>query len=131
MRASHCHHAIKQSSASPNSLQLSSAGTRHSHYNKTVSLNVALVHRRAKTTAMRRLTGRPDSGEMRVCWNNSCRGLWLKKAADVKLNCGRMIRRATINPLSSCYVILKLHPPKSVPIHLVSASLGVWTGEAF
>lgn len=33
-RGSRCHQTIKQSSASPNSLQLGSAGTRRSHYNK-------------------------------------------------------------------------------------------------
>lgn len=36
-KASHCHQTIKRSAASLNSLQLSSAGTRHSHYNKQLS----------------------------------------------------------------------------------------------
>lgn len=44
MQGSHCHHTIKQSSASPNSLQLSSAGTRHSHYNKHSLLMLRLHH---------------------------------------------------------------------------------------
>lgn len=44
MQGSHCHHTIKQSSASPNSLQLSSAGTRHSHYNKHSLLMLCLHH---------------------------------------------------------------------------------------
>lgn len=41
-----------------------------------------------KTIIMRRLIGRPDSGKMKAGSDNSCRGLWLKKAADIRLNCG-------------------------------------------
>lgn len=48
-RLSHCHHTIKQSSAPPNSLQLGSAGTRHSHYNKH-SLLMLRLHRHTMHT---------------------------------------------------------------------------------
>lgn len=76
MQGSHCHHTIKQSSASPNSLQLSSAGTRHSHYNKHSPPNVVLTPRHAYTDTMHTdikkiiiilcLIGRPDSWKMKV-----------------------------------------------------------------
>lgn len=73
MQGSHCHHTIKQSSASPNSLQLSSAGTRHSHYNKHSLLMLRLHHTHTHTHNTQHvkkkvlcLIGRSDSWIMKL-----------------------------------------------------------------
>lgn len=73
MQGSHCHHTIKQSSAPPNSLQLSSAGTRHSHYNKHSLLMLRLhrhnTHRRGGGRGKKkilRLIDWPDSWKIKV-----------------------------------------------------------------
>lgn len=73
MQGSHCHHTIKQSSAPPNSLQLSSAGTRHSHYNKHFLLMLRLhrhnTHRRGGGRGKKKilcLIDWPDSWKIKV-----------------------------------------------------------------
>lgn len=98
------------------------------------------------------LVGRPDSWKMEVTHTHTpkkqrahthrhakiylkphqyfAQRLWRKKAVNIMLDCEWMVRSATINPLSSCYVILKFSP-KVFPYILSVGSLAIWTGKAF